>query len=128
MATLAEAHVALGERAEALVAAREAIELAGIGGNRYPEAWANLALVAALLIDGAADRAEIESALERADELVLSIHAGSLAPRVLEMRGRLASALGKAAASDRTLNEALDLYRGIGATGHAERLARELGA
>jgi hypothetical protein len=28
--------------------------------------------------------------------------------------------------SDRLLREALDLYRTIGATGHAERLAREL--
>ena len=61
------------------------------------------------------------------DELVLSIHAGSLAPRDLEMRGRLAGSLGDTTASDRTRHEALDLYRDIGATGHVERLARELG-
>jgi hypothetical protein len=30
-------------------------------------------------------------------------------------------------AADRALHEALDLYREIGATGHAERLAREFG-
>jgi hypothetical protein len=30
--------------------------------------------------------------------------------------------------SDRTLREALDLYRAIGATGNAERLARALDA
>jgi hypothetical protein len=73
-------------------------------------------------------RAEIESALERAEELVESIAARSLSPRILEMRGRLANALGDASASDRALHEALDLYRAIGAKGHTERLAQELGA
>lgn len=73
-------------------------------------------------------RAEIESALERAEQLVESIAARSLSPRILELRGRLAGALGDASAANRALREALDLYRAIGATGHAERLARELGA
>jgi hypothetical protein len=44
------------------------------------------------------------------------------------MRGRLAAALGDAPTSDRALRQALELYRAIGATGHAERLAREIGA
>lgn len=43
------------------------------------------------------------------------------------MRGRLAAALGDAPASDRALRQALDLYRAIGATRHAERPAREIG-
>jgi tetratricopeptide (TPR) repeat protein len=129
MATLAEAHVVLGEPAEAMIAAREAIDLASVGGNRYPEALAHIVLAGALLLtEGAVPRAEIESALERADDLVESIAAGSLSPRILEMRGRIARALGDKAASDRALHEALDLYRGIGAEGHADRLARELGA
>jgi hypothetical protein len=38
----------------------------------------------------------------------------------------LAAAVGDAPSSERTLGEALDLYRAIGATGHADRLAREL--
>jgi len=50
------------------------------------------------------------------------------AAKFLELRGRLAAAVGDAPSSDRTLREALDLYRAIGATGHAERLARELDA
>jgi hypothetical protein len=41
----------------------------------------------------------------------------------LELRGRLAAALGDATASDQSLRQALDLYREIGASGHAERLA-----
>ena len=63
---------------------------------------------------------------ECAEELVESIEARSLSPRILEIRGRVAHALGDAPASDRAVREALDLYRSIGATGHAERLAREL--
>jgi hypothetical protein len=38
-------------------------------------------------------RAEIDSALERAEQLALSIDARSLSPRILEMRGRLAREL-----------------------------------
>jgi class 3 adenylate cyclase/tetratricopeptide (TPR) repeat protein len=129
LSMLAEAHLALGEPAEALVAAREAIDRGSAGGNRLPEAQAHLALAGAMLLtDGTLPRAEIESALERAEELVESIAARSLSPRILEMRGRLANALGDASASDRALHEALDLYRAIGATGHTERLAQELGA
>jgi hypothetical protein len=73
-------------------------------------------------------RAEIESALARAERLVESTEARAQSPRTLEMRWRLAAALGDAPASDRALRQALDLSRAIGATGHAERLARELGA
>ncbi len=44
----------------------------------------------------------------------------------LERRGRLAAALGDAPGAERALRDALDLYRMIGATGHAERLGREI--
>jgi tetratricopeptide (TPR) repeat protein len=128
LALLAEAHLALGERNEAVATAREGIELARAGGCYYYEAQAQLVLAAALLAtDGVVPRAEIESALERAEQLVESIAARSLSPRILEQRGRLAAACGDAAAAKRALEEALDLYRVIGATGHAERLVRELG-
>jgi class 3 adenylate cyclase/tetratricopeptide (TPR) repeat protein len=125
---LAEAALALGERTEAVAAARESIELACAGGLNYYEAQAQLALAAALLpTNGVVPRAEIESALARAEELVESIAARSLSPRILEHRGRLAAACGDAPAASQALREALDLYRAIGASGHAERLARELG-
>jgi class 3 adenylate cyclase len=127
LAALSEAHLALGERPEALAAAREGIERGRAGGCVYYEASAQLALAAALLAtDEVVARAEIESALARAEELVASIAARSLSPRILEMRRRLAAALGDPAAAERALREALDLYRAIGATGHAARLAREL--
>jgi hypothetical protein len=110
-----------------LATAREAIDLGNAGGCRYFEAHAQLALAWALLAtDGVGPRAEIESALARAEHLVESIAGRSLSPRILELRGRLAAALEDAPASDRLLREALDLYREIGATGHAARLTREL--
>ena len=129
LAGLAEAHLALGEPTEAVATAREGIDLGSAGGCLYNEALAQLALAAALLAtDCVVPRAEIESALERAEHLVASIEGSALSPRILELRGRLAAAVGDAPSSDRTLREALDLYRAIGATGHAERLARELDA
>jgi len=126
LSALAEAQLALGALAEGLASAREAIEHASAGGCIYLEAGAQLALAKVLLAaDGSLPRAEIEAALDRAQELVDAIEGRSLSPRVLELRGRLAAALGDAAASERALREALDLYREIGATGHAKRLALE---
>ena len=52
-----------------------------------PRSAGALALAAALLRDGVVPRAEIESALERAEQLVESIAGRSLSPRILEMRG-----------------------------------------
>jgi tetratricopeptide (TPR) repeat protein len=127
LALLAEAALALGERTEAVAAAREGIELACAGGLNYYEARAQLALAASLLpTNGVVPRAEIESALARAEHLVESIAARSLSPRILEQRGRLAAALGDTSASHRLLRQALDLYRSIGAIGHAERLAKNI--
>src|SRR5262244_1931286 len=129
LAGLAEAHLALGEPGEAVATARQGIDLGSAGGCLYNEALAQLALAAALLAtDGVVRRAEIESALERAEQLVTSIEGSALSPRIVELRGRLAAAVGNAPSSDRTLREALDLYRAIGAIGHAERLVRELDA
>ena len=110
-----------------LAAAREGIDRGRDAGPRYSEASAQIALAQILLsADGDLPRAEIETALDRAEELVASIEARALSPRILELRGRLAAALGDTPAADQTLREALDLYRAIGATGHAERLALEI--
>jgi hypothetical protein len=69
LALLAEAHLALGEPTEAVATAREGIELACAGGCHYYEAQAQLTLAAGLLAtDGVVPRAEIESALARAEQ------------------------------------------------------------
>jgi hypothetical protein len=104
LAGLAEARLALGEPTEAAATAREGIVLGSAGGCLYNEALAQLALAAALLAtDCVVPRAEIESALERAEHLVASIEGSALSPRILELRGRLAAAVGDAPSSDRTL-------------------------
>ena len=129
LAHLAAAQLALGERAEAIASAREGIDLGRAGGCGYYEAQAQLALTEALLAtEDALPRADIESALARAENLVEAIAARSLSPRILELRGRLAAAIDRAADSERLLRDALELYRTIGATGHAQRLAKEIGA
>jgi class 3 adenylate cyclase/tetratricopeptide (TPR) repeat protein len=129
LAFLSMANLALGDPEEARALASEAIGLARDGGCRYVEPLAQLALSAALLaVDPRASRHEIESALDRATALVEESEIRMLAPRILETRGRLAAALGDGVASRATLQEALDLYRSLGATGHARRLGEELGA
>jgi class 3 adenylate cyclase/tetratricopeptide (TPR) repeat protein len=127
LALLSEAELALGERTDALATAREGIALGSAGGCRYFEAEAQLSLARALLAgDGAVPRAEIEAALGRAEELVESIEGRALSPRIVELRGRLAASLGDPHAAAEALKQALDLDQTIGATGHAERLSREL--
>jgi len=128
LARLAEAELELGECSEALATAREAIALASAGGCLSFEAEAQLALARGLLATvGALARADIEPALERAEQLVEATGGRVLSPRILELRGRLAATLGDAEAAGQVLRSALVVYREIGATGHAERLARELG-
>ena len=56
-----------------------------------------------LSADGDLPRVEIEAALDGTEELVASVEGHSLSPRILELRGRLAAALGDTPAADRVL-------------------------
>jgi adenylate cyclase len=126
LAMLAQAHLGLGEYDETLEVAREGVELARECSCPYPEAQSELMLAAGLLgRDGGAASAEIEAALTRAEQLVESLEARSLSPRILEQRARLAAAVGDLAARDSLREQAIALYRDIGASGHAARLAAE---
>jgi len=127
LSVLAEAQLAIGKRSEAETSAREAIERARTGGCDYYEAHAQLSLAQVLLAaEGRATTGDVETALKRAEELVEKTEGRSLSPRILELRGRLAAALGDAKTAGKRLRQALELYRKIGATGHATRLARGL--
>jgi tetratricopeptide (TPR) repeat protein len=127
LAHLAEVHLALGERDRALSSAREAISVGRESGGRFFEAHAELNVARILLaMEGDLARAEIEAALDRAEARIESTGTRSLSPHLLELRARLSAALGDAAAAARGLGQALDVYREIGATGHADRLSREL--
>ena len=94
-------------------------------GARAWEIFARLARARVLrTLDGAAARSEIESSLDRADDLVVRTGARAFIGLIREERARLADVLGDEeglAAAKRKFTEA-------SATGHAERLARELDA
>ncbi len=77
---------------------------------------------------GARARAEIERALDRAAQLIRKHGYRSFAGFEREERARLAHLLGDDLTHERGLREAHRLYTEMGATGHAERVARELGS
>ena len=78
-------------------------------------------------LEGAAAKTEVEAELDLAEDLLRRTNARSYEPMILEERAGLASALKDPGTAERLRGEAIDLYREMGATGHAERLARELG-
>jgi len=126
-ADLAAANLAVGNTARARTLVEEALAFAERGG-----AWergARVYLVRAQTLresEGRAARDEIEATLDRADALIRQKGARAWAPLICEERARLAHCLDDAAA-ERHLREAHRLYAEMGATGHAERVAKELG-
>ncbi len=114
----------LGEHDRACVTAREAFaEAEATGQSEIP---AQMALARALRTrDGLESEGPIAEALERAAELIDELGARVYRPQVCEERAELARLRGDDAARTRELREALRLYTEMGATGHAERVARE---
>jgi adenylate cyclase len=119
---------ALGGHEKAIAQARAALEESVRGGNRYGESVARLTLARVLL--GAGDPAlhdEVEETVERAEALCeepgMCVHL----PSLLEVRAALAERRGNPQEARRRLREAHRLYTEMSATGHAKRLAGELG-
>ena len=86
-------------------------------------------LVEARILLGAGERdaaAQVARALDQAAAGFDELEWRAVAPEVLLARAELAALLGEDAERTRHLREAHRLYSDIGATGHAERLAREL--
>ena len=79
-----------------------------------------------LRTQGASARASIEEDLERASQLIATHGMSAYEFPVLELRAELARTLGDEARSERLLREAHRRCVELGATGHAERLARKL--
>jgi adenylate cyclase len=125
-ARLAAAHLASGESARALETARAAVAIAQRRGTPGWEGEAQLSLARALRAEGGrAARSEIDAALTRAAELIERTHRRALLPSVHEEWAALAALEGDAGVRERELREAHRLFTEMGATGHAERLARE---
>ncbi len=87
-----------------------------------------LSLAFALLeAEGVAAKDEIERLLDESAALIDEHGILLFAPTLHERRARLAALLGEDAGRERELREAQRLYTEMGATGHAERVGRELG-
>ncbi len=127
LAGLADAQVAAGDAEAGCEAADEAIALAQRNGMPVFEAEGWLSRAGALLALRRIDaRLDVEAALTRAETLIEETGTCSLQPLVHEQRATLAKLDGDVEARTRELREAHRFYTEIGATGHAERLAREL--
>jgi tetratricopeptide (TPR) repeat protein len=124
---LARAWLGLGDTDRARRAADEAVPIARTSGARVLEIGAQLALAGVRLqTEGAAAQAAVEGALSRAEYLVQETGNRSSEPLVHLERAQLMRVLGDPAGCERELREARRLFSEMGATGHAERVAREL--
>jgi adenylate cyclase len=127
MADLAAANLSVGNTARARALVEEALAFAKRGGAGVRGARVHLVRAQTLReSEGRAVRDEIEATLARADALIHERGARAWAPLVCEERARLAQSLDDAAA-EQHLREAHRLFTEMGARGHAERLAQELG-
>jgi adenylate cyclase len=124
---LARAWLGLGDTDRARRVADEAVAAARTSGARVYEITAQLALASVLLqTEGAAARAAVEGALSRAEHLAQETADRAAEPLVHLERAQLMRVLGDHADCERELGEAHRLFSEMGATGHAERVAREL--
>jgi class 3 adenylate cyclase/tetratricopeptide (TPR) repeat protein len=127
LADLARVHAARGEGSLARATAEEGVAAAQRSKMTRLEIEAQLSLAHVLLASGNLDdRAVIASALDRAAECVEITGARGYLPQIIVERAKLARLEGDEAGRERHLREAHRLFTEIGATGHAEREAREL--
>jgi len=128
LADLSRAYLGTEDVARARAAAEQAIERAGAQGARYFECRGWLALARARRAEQRAAAAEeIERCLGRGLDLVNETEGRAVEPQIIEERARLAQLRGDDATAVAERQRAHALYVAIGATGHAERLAKELG-
>jgi tetratricopeptide (TPR) repeat protein len=127
LADLAEAYMATQDLQRARATVEDAVRIGRDNGTRVWEARAHLARARVLRqLDGAAAREEIAASLARAQALIRDTEARAYAPFVEEERARLATLLGDAPGAQQHLREAHRLFTEVEATGHAERVAKDL--
>jgi adenylate cyclase len=125
LASLTDVYRELGELERAAVTAERALELAR---DRGTDVWCIEALLALARVQRAVGRdgLEIDALLDEAAVLVDSTGALSLAPLIELARAEVAGVRGDAAARRRVLERAQRGFASMGATAHAERVARLL--
>ncbi len=122
----AHAHLGMGDVQAALARAEEAIALGRELALSLVEARGRVLRARALVqIDARANENAVLDEIGRAERL-FEQHLPGLRPIVHEVRAALAAALGDGAMQDRELRRAHARYVEMEATGHAERIAREL--
>jgi len=121
---LAEAHLAAGDAASARTVANRCTAERDMWVFELRAHLSRSRVLRAL--DGAEARGEVEATLARAQHLLDKSGARAFAPFIIEERARLAEVLGDAAGAAQYLREAQRAFAEVEATGHAERLAREL--
>jgi class 3 adenylate cyclase len=128
LAQLSRAHLGLGDLEQARTLAEAAVAAASNLGTRTTEIQAQLALArAGLATEDAAEAQAVTECLERAVALIDATGAEGYRPLVGLERAELAHLLGDEKARRRELREAHRLFVEMGAAGHAERVAGELG-
>jgi class 3 adenylate cyclase len=125
---LAEALLGTGDLVAAEARAREVREIAHTRGSRHGYRGPLLLARIVARARGVTARAEVEQLLEESVAYLEETGARAWVPLLHEARAELERACGDTAAEKRELHEAQRLYAEMGATGHAERLTRELGA
>jgi class 3 adenylate cyclase/tetratricopeptide (TPR) repeat protein len=125
---LAEALLGAGELARARAAADEAVALAERFHMRPTECQARIIRARVQLHDGPAARTDVEADLARVTTLVEETGARVWMPFIHVERAALAQLMGDETARQRELREAHRLFTEMGATGHAVRVAKELGS
>jgi class 3 adenylate cyclase/tetratricopeptide (TPR) repeat protein len=127
-AAVSRAWLGMGDERRARSAAEEAVSATRRAGARLLESMSQVSLARVLIrSEGASARSEVEHALSRALELAQELGYRVLLPQIHEVRSDLMRALGDGTRRERELREAHRLYTEMGATGHADRLAKELG-
>jgi adenylate cyclase len=123
--TLARAHLERGDLEQARATAEEAAAHSASRGFLH----ADVQLVRAQIhmrARGAKAERDVEAALAKAQRFVDESGACSRQPFIHDVRAELADLKGDDAQCERELREAHRLFTEMGATGHAERVAREL--
>jgi hypothetical protein len=127
LATMAAAHLGLGDRAKALALAEEAIAVGRGRGTRLWEFSAQLTRIRALLqIHGVQATTDIEAALAEADAWLEMSGAMSYEPFLHVERGELARLIGDEATRGRELREAHRLFTEIGAPIRAAEVGKDI--
>jgi len=121
-ARMAEAHAILGRHDRALQLSQQVVDLAATT-RRLPAADAYLSRARVLLAVPDTADAEIERSLDAAADVIRHCAAGVYEPAIHEERARLARRAGRLDEAEREIEQAFRLYREIGASGHAARLA-----